>query len=80
MPWFVIKQEMKSDLQSQWLLVCVSVSVCARVCMHAHTHIHTHTRDISRGMDLGRTERLEGSACVSSKHSREETTLNCVKI
>ena len=70
---------MKSDLQSQWLLVCLSASVCVCVSVDVLACIHTHTRDVSPGMDLGRTERLEGSACVSCKRSREET-LNCVKI
>lgn len=65
LPCLVIKREMKSDLQSRWLLVCASVCVC--VCMHACTHIHTHTRASGRGMDIGGTERLKGCACVSFK-------------
>lgn len=52
---------------------CVlSVSVCVCVSVDVLARIHTHTRDVSPEMDLGRTERLEGSACVSCKPPRKK--------
>ena len=63
--------------------MCVPGCECVCIYMHAHTHPHTvytHTGDISHEMDLGSTERWEGCARISLKHSEAETTVNCVKI